>query len=63
MTTTVYVYPTQCSPTGSPPGPSPSSVPSDVGALPQDDSATIPSGTPITLPPGPQGTPLVLPPG
>jgi hypothetical protein len=62
VTTTVYVYPTQCSPTGSPPTPIPSGgTPGDVGALPQDEPVTIPSGTPITLP-GPQGTPLVLPP-
>ena len=63
LTTTVYVYPTDCSPTGTPaPTPSPAGALGDVGALSQDDPDTLPSGTPVTLP-GINGTPLVLPPG
>jgi hypothetical protein len=65
VTTTVYVYPVHCSPTGSlPPTPSPSGFPDDVVALPQDDPITLPSDgqpTPIRLPKV-EETPLVLPP-
>lgn len=68
VTTTVYVYPTHCSPapSGSPlPTAGPSGVPGGSTSLPEDDSITFPSPaepTPIALP-DPQDTPLKLPPG
>jgi len=64
VTTTVYVYPTQCSPTplGSLPTASPSGVPDDTISLPppQDESLTLPppaQPSPISLP-DPQVSPL-----
>jgi hypothetical protein len=64
VTTTVYIYPTQCSPTGTPPpapGPSGSGVPDSVATLSNRDFITPPpetQPTPIALP---QATPLWLP--
>ena len=65
VTTTVYVYPSKCSPTITPPPTSsPSRGPDSIHTPPKDDPLTLPSGGPSSLRlPDVQGTPLYLPPG